>query len=271
MADEIAAHYASGYEATRLTLGCGKLEEERTRDFLKRFLPKAPAVVLDVGGGPGAYACWLARQGYAVHLLDVTPLHVELAWEASRRQPETPLASAEIGNACVLPWDSDFADAVLLLGPLYHLTDRENRLKALHEASRVLKPHGVLLAVGISRFASTMDGIRRGLLKDPQFAEIARLDLQDGHHRNPTGNPEYFMDTFFHHPAELRTETEEAGFRVTDVYGLEGPGWMVADFDEWWTNPEQRELLLELARTLEKDAAVIGMNAHLMVVGRKPG
>jgi 2-polyprenyl-3-methyl-5-hydroxy-6-metoxy-1,4-benzoquinol methylase len=83
--EEIAQHYASGYEEYRLNTLSGKLESERTRDFLKRFLPSVPAIILDVGGGPGAHACWLAKQGYEVHLIDITPLHVELASQASLR------------------------------------------------------------------------------------------------------------------------------------------------------------------------------------------
>jgi len=268
--EEIAAHYASGYEEARLNTGSGKLEGERTRDFLKRFLPEAPAVVLDVGGGPGAYACWLAKQGYQVHLIDITPLHVELAKAASLRQPEAPLASANIGDACSLAWRAESVDAVLMFGPLYHLTDRGRRLRALREAHRVLKPGGIFLGVGISRFASTMDGIRRGLLKDPQFVDIVNGDLKDGHHRNPTGNPEYFMDTFFHHPDELRSEAEDAGFSAATVYGLEGPGWLVSDFDEWWSHRDRRKLLQEIAQTLETETTLLGMSAHILVAASKP-
>src|SRR5438105_4680473 len=77
--EAIATHYASGYEADRLHLGAGQLDRERSRELLARFLPPAPATVLDIGGGPGGHACWLAARGYAVHLIDITPLHVELA------------------------------------------------------------------------------------------------------------------------------------------------------------------------------------------------
>src|SRR5438874_2316738 len=152
---EIINHYASGYEADRLKTGSGQLECERTRELLKRFLPPAPATILDVGGGPGLHACWLAQQGYEVHLTDINPLHVDMAIAASRRQPEAPLASVGVGDACSLSWSTNSADAVLLLGPLYHLTDREERLRALTEAHRVLKQGGVLFAAGVSRFAST--------------------------------------------------------------------------------------------------------------------
>src|SRR5262245_49467140 len=162
--EAVAEHYASGYEARRLHTHEGKLERERSRELLKRFLPPAPATILDVGGGPGGHACWLAEQGYIVHLIDISPVHVELAKEASRGQPEAPLASASVGDACALSWEAEAVDAVLLLGPLYHLTDRADRLKALREAHRVLKAGGVLLAAGISRFASMFDGLRQGLL-----------------------------------------------------------------------------------------------------------
>lgn len=68
----IAGHYASGYESGRLERGGGQLERERARELLSRFLPPPPCTVLDIGGGPGAHACWLATRGYEVHLIDIT-------------------------------------------------------------------------------------------------------------------------------------------------------------------------------------------------------
>ena len=90
-AEEVSSHYASGYEADRLNTGSGQLECERTQELLMRFLPSAPATIMDVGGGPGVYACWLAKKGYEVHLTDIAPLHVEMAIAASGRQLQAPL------------------------------------------------------------------------------------------------------------------------------------------------------------------------------------
>ena len=81
---DIAAHYELGHEADRLDTW-GRLERERTLELLERHLPPAPADVLDVGGGPGAYAVRLARAGYAVRLVDPVELHVEQARAASCR------------------------------------------------------------------------------------------------------------------------------------------------------------------------------------------
>lgn len=266
---DVAAHYASGYEAGRLHKGTGNLDRERSRELLKRFLPPAPAVILDVGGGPGGHAGWLAQQGYEVHLVDITPLHVKLAKEVSAHQPETPLASAVVGDACSLSWKAETADALLLFGPLYHLTDEKDRLAALKEAYRVLKWSGVLLAVGISRFASMFDGLRQEFLKDAQFAEIVTQDLKNGQHRNPTHHPMYFTDTFFHHPDELRQEAAQAGFAVRGIYGVEGPAWLLRDFEAWWNNPEYQERLLQIARTLETESSILGVSAHLIAVAEK--
>jgi ubiquinone/menaquinone biosynthesis C-methylase UbiE len=266
---EIEEHYATGYEDARLRTGCGKLELERTRELLARILPPPPAVVYDVGGGTGVHALWLAEKGWEVRLLDFVPLHVDLARKASGSRPEAPLVEAVVGDARSLPWPDATADAVLLLGPLYHLTRREDRLLALREASRVLRPGGVLLAAGISRFASVLDGLRADFLADPDFAAIVERDLSDGQHRNPTGRPEYFMDTFFHHPEELRSEISEAGFEAASVFGIEGPGWLVHDFDAWWNDPELRSRILRIARRLETEPALSGISAHLLASARK--
>jgi SAM-dependent methyltransferase len=91
MDPEIASFYALGLEAERLW-AWGRLERVRAQELLARFLPPAPATVLDVGGGPGAYAVWLARHGYAVRLIDPVELHVAEAREAAAAQPDAYFA-----------------------------------------------------------------------------------------------------------------------------------------------------------------------------------
>src|SRR5688572_29213730 len=94
---EIAGYYDQGREAARLDRDAGLLELVRTQELLLRHLPPPPAVVYDIGGGPGAYALWLATLGYTVHLLDAMPLHIAQAERAAATQPNRPLASAIVG------------------------------------------------------------------------------------------------------------------------------------------------------------------------------
>jgi ubiquinone/menaquinone biosynthesis C-methylase UbiE len=266
---EILEHYADGYEARRLLQGASRIEFARTQELMTRYLPPPPAVIFDIGGGPGVYACWLAQQGYKVHLVDVNPLHVELARQAAQSQPDAPLASIAVGDARHLERDDASVDVALLLGPLYHLTERADRLAALREAYRVLRPGGVLFAAAISRFASLLDGLRQGLLDDPDFVEIVRRDLTDGQHRNPTNHPAYFTTAFFHLPQELESEARESGFLYERTLPIEGPMWLSPHAAARFDDQERREQLLSLIRRIEDEPLLLGASAHLLAVARK--
>jgi ubiquinone/menaquinone biosynthesis C-methylase UbiE len=266
---KMLAHYEETQEAERLSAGAGELERVRTQDILTRYLPTAPGKILDVGGAAGVHALWLAQRGYEVHLSDPVAKHVEQAKEASRAQAEFPIASCAVGDARKIEQGDASADAVLLLGPLYHLTERADRLAALREARRVLRSGGRVFAAAISRFASLMDGLSRDLVADPRFVEILRQDLKDGQHRNPTDNSQYFTSTFFHEPEELGEEIEEAGFSFEKVIAVEGPVWVMGSFATHWDEPNKRELLLEFLRAVEEERALMGASAHLIGIGRK--
>ncbi len=268
---EIGAYYAAGEEQRRLEQGPFKLERARTQEILRRHLPAAPAEILDVGGGAGVYALWLSAAGYTVRLVDPVPLHVEQARLESEARASGRLAQTLLGDARQLPHADGSQDAVLLLGPLYHLTERSDRLTALRHARRVLRPGGWLFAAAISRFASLFAGLFEGHLLDPAFAAIVERDLKEGQHRNPTGAFQYFTTAFFHRPDELRAEVLEAGFRAEAVLGIEGPGWLLSDFDTRWADPRMRELMLSSARAVETEAALLGLSPHLMAVARRPG
>jgi len=264
---EIGAHYAGGSERERL--GPWNLERVRTWELLGRHLPVPPAVVLDVGGAAGVYALPLAARGYRVHLVDPVGLHVEQALAASGRQPAAPLASATVGDARRLDRPDAGADAVLLLGPLYHLTERADRLRALAEARRVLRPGGILAAAAISRFASTLDGLVRGHLDDPAFEAIAARDLRDGQHRNPTGRPEWFTTAYFHLPEELGREVAEAGLRLEAVLAVEGPAWMLPDIQQRLADPTRRDQVLAAVRRVEAEPSLLGASSHLLAVAHR--
>jgi len=268
---EVIHYYEDSDEASRLRTGWFQLEHVRTQELILRHLSPAPATVIDAGGGAGIYSCWLASQGYSVHLLDPVPIHVEQARAASARQPEHPLASADVGDARRLPHPDSAADAVLLLGPLYHLTQRDDRLAALREAHRVLRPGGLLWGAAISHFASLFDSLTHGFFDDPAFAPIVARDLEDGQHRNPTGNPIYFTDAFFHRPGELAQDFLAAKFQLVELVAIEGPGWLATDkdFDRLWADPVQRERLLAVVRKVEREPSVLGATSHIMAVGRK--
>jgi ubiquinone/menaquinone biosynthesis C-methylase UbiE len=269
MDPDIVAHYALGLEAERL-FTWGRLERVRTEELLARHLPAPPATVLDVGGGPGAYALRLARRGYAVHLIDPVELHAAQAREASARQPDAPLQSVEVGDARALEAADATADAVLLLGPLYHLPEAADRAQALAEARRVLRPGGVVAAAAISRFAATIDGLLKGLFDDPAFEALVEGALREGVHRNPERRPEWFTTAFFHRPDELEREVRAAGFALEALVAVEGVGAILANPDAWLDDERRRAVLMRAIARVESEPSLLGASPHLLAIARRP-
>src|SRR4051794_16233688 len=116
--DDITAYYERGEEQARLS-GWGRLEFVRTQELLERFLPPPPALVLDVGGGAGPCAAWLGELGGRLPRRGPIELRLEQARALG--------GEASAGDARTLPFADGSADAVLVLGPLYHLPEADDR------------------------------------------------------------------------------------------------------------------------------------------------
>ena len=266
---EILSFYERIDEAGRLAKAGGELEFARMQELIRRFLPAPLGTVLDVGGGPGRYSCWLAEQGYDVHLIDPVEKHLEQARQASGSQSDYPLASANLGDARSLDHGDGSADAVLLMGPLYHLTDRNDRLAALREAHRVLRPGGLLVAKAVNRFASLLSGLRDSNIDDPNFIPILRRDLEEGQHRGHPAGVGYFTTAFFHRPEELEAEVLEVGFDELGLYAVQGPGLLATDLEGRMSDPAKRAQLLDLIRAVEQEPTLLGVSTHLVVAATK--
>lgn len=196
------------------------------------------------------------------------PLHIQQARDVQRRS-KRQLASISLGDARLLDFDNRTADIVLLFGPLYHLVQRKERLKALSEAYRVLKPGGKLFAAAISRFTSALDGSVRGYIRDSDFMKIVKQDLKNGQHRNPRNIPEYFTTAFFHHPKELEAEIIQARFKSVELYAVTGFAWLLPKFNKLWAKYDLRGRLLTLLERTERERSMIGVSDHLLVTGTR--
>ncbi|HET9899296.1 MAG TPA: class I SAM-dependent methyltransferase [Streptosporangiaceae bacterium] len=258
---DIEAYYAQGDELGRLVAGAiGALEFERSKEIILRRLPPAPAVVADIGGGPGRYALWLAELGYEVEHRDLMPLHVEqlLASLDGAGPVRTGIRDArdlDLGDASV--------DSVLLLGPVYHLKRRADRVLALREAGRVVRPGGPVFVAAISRWAPRLDAVLRHRLdlSYPQLVpELFELE------RTGRGKPVLpgGFTAYFHRPGQLRQEVRAAGLEVADLVSVEGAAFLLGDLADRMADPDGKQVVLEAARAIERVPELVGLGPHLI-------
>jgi SAM-dependent methyltransferase len=272
--DDLISFYGAEYdESSRLSAAYNELERIRTRELLQRHLPAPGASVLDVGGGTGVHAAWLADLGYDVELIDVVPEHVERARELSGQLRRG--FGVRVGDARALDAPDAGFDAALLLGPLYHLPASADRAAALAEAVRVTKPGGVVFAAAISRYAWPLYALRDGVeLDDDRVAAIsATIESGCG---DPVGD---LPQAYSHRPTELVEEARVAGLTDVQLFGVEGPGWTLlrpdsADDQTRLVENAQTRLIenaVTAARLLDGEPDMAGASAHLLVVGRRAG
>jgi ubiquinone/menaquinone biosynthesis C-methylase UbiE len=264
LAENIARFYGELYdEDARLTSSAdGRLELMRTQELLRRFLPAAPARVLDVGGGTGVHARWLVQDGYHVDLVDPVPRHVQ---QAAR------VCDATLGDARKLAAADASYDVVQLLGPLYHLPDPQDRKQALAEAVRVLRPGGLLAAAAINRYASVFEHTAYAQLHRERLTGSIASILATAVHDGRRG----FTIAYFHRADELVGELEDAGLTDVRVFAVEGPAWSLLKAVEQQTGQPPGEDLfaaaLTAARLAEPYPELLAAASHLLAVGRAPG
>jgi SAM-dependent methyltransferase len=206
----------------------------------------------------------LVDAGYTVIHRDLVAAHVEQV-----RSRHAHLVDTAVGDARALDLPDDSVDAVLLLGPLYHLEDPADRVRALREAGRVVRSRGVVYVAAISRWAARLHGmlVERVHLKYPTIVEM--VDEMEA-----TGDMRPIHDNSFngyaHTPDQLRDEVQLSGLELESFVALEGISFALSDLDQRLDDPDERRLLLDTLRAHDHVAELLGLGPHLLATARKP-
>lgn len=255
-------------EESRLTGGLGPLEFKRNKELIEKFISSPNSTILDVGGGTGKYAEWLANNGHNVSLIEPIEKHVKLARKRAKKSKNK--FTVYLGEARELDFPDNFADLVILHGPLYHLQDQSDREKAITEAKRVLKKGGILLGFAINYTASMFVGLLQGFIHDESFFKMCKEELTTGIHQPPKNMPGLLAEAFYHKPEELKEEFLATGLEYINTFAVEGIAWLDKEYFVSMSDKKKKETLYELIRITENDKNLLSLSPHMMIAARNP-
>jgi 2-polyprenyl-3-methyl-5-hydroxy-6-metoxy-1,4-benzoquinol methylase len=264
----VAQHYNHNgfeYESVRLQ-EYSPVEFAMTARYFNRWIPEQSTVV-DIGVGVGHYAELLAQRGCLLYLIDISQKLLDTTYARLKAANlEQQVLSVQRASATqVVGVETAIADAVLLLGPLYHLCSLEERQNAMREAARMLKPDGLLFAAGINRLVYFRDLFRSQPEEVVVRQNFHQQFLQDGN-----VDPEHAPPLGYGH---LTTQTEfrqlfETEFDQVAMIGLES---FSAPFSTTVHTlaPEQVEAWMDLVETTGQTPEGLVMSDHFLYIGKK--
>ncbi|MBS1686719.1 MAG: class I SAM-dependent methyltransferase [Bacteroidetes bacterium] len=268
---KIINYYDRFDEWARLDTAEGRLEFDILMEIISAYVSPG-ATILDLGGGPGRYTAALSRLGYNMHLADLSPALIDVAHDKVKEHGDIDhIKSMIVADATDLSvYGSESMDAVLLMGPLYHLTTAEEIQDCLSEVYRVLKDKGILIAVFIPWLSGLKSVVARALYK-PEQADSATL-----HHVSETGvfankHEEGFQEGRYLRTDDLLRYLHELGFErwlLRSVRGL-GNGMETAIQQCKEKNISLYTSIMDLIMNTATEASVLESSGHAVYIGRK--
>lgn len=248
------------------------LEFQINWHFIRKYIPTTGRV-LDNGAGPGKYAMRLAKKGYEVTLTDLVPKLVEVAQEKAQEMKLDPqFKGFHVADARDLSMLADEQyDAVLTLGPMYHLQADNDRQKAIQELHRVTKQEGIVFVAFMPRTKHVLASLMNpGNWKpNDQMDSIVEFMKTGEFNHSDDGR---FTGAYYFNVEDIKPFMESHGFETLDLIGSSNIGTLLSS-EQWayWRKRGEDEFnqLMELLKEIASDPHVLGISSHLLYIGKK--
>lgn len=249
----------------------GRLEFAVNKAWITRFLPSAPARILDIGGGPGRYSIWLAERGYRVTLADLSPALLDVAREKSAEAGVELDEIVEVNATDLSRFDDASFDAVLCMGPLYHLIDETDRKRVIQELLRVLTPGGHAFVAFLNRLQTLRVAVNQDIPFFTSYTfDIIKKYYDEGILDWPV--PGTFNLAYLYFPRDIAPFMESAGFRTAEMISSQSNAADVQKHLELFEE-RQPELIDWVMKGLIEQAnepSILGSGFHILYIGEKP-
>lgn len=263
---DILAYYDSDPKHEQQRLERHQLEFDLTCRYLEGWLPET-GNILEIGAATGRYTLWLAKRGYNTTAVDLSETLLKTCREVITAAGMDDRVTYHTGDARNLSGIAgDCFDAVLLMGPLYHLVEEADRLAALREAYQRLKPGGRIFSAFISRFGIMGELMRRTPEWIEDQAEV-RSVMTLG--RDPEHHPGGGFRGYFARVDEIAALHEAVGYQTLLLAGAE-PGISADDESYNSLEGQRRRLWLDLLYEISTEPSIVGSSRHLLYIGYKP-
>lgn len=262
---DIAAYYNNDPMREHSRLERHQLEQDLTWRYLDLFMP-ARGSILEIGAATGRYTLELAKRGYMVTAVDMSTgllneCRKNIATAGLEKQVRFIVADARDLSEVT----ANGFDAVLLMGPLYHLIEEADRQAVLRQAVERLRVGGTIISTFISRFGIMSDLIKNmpEWIEDQEEVSSILDNGKDPHHHPNEGFRGYFARV-----SEIAPLHETAGFETITLAGVEPA---ISADDESYNRLEgkQRQLWLDLLYRISTESSILGASRHLLYIGRK--
>ena len=263
---DIREFYNAAWDAEANRLERHQLEADITWRYLNLYLPPRGRL-LEIGFGTGYYTFPLAKRGYQITAIDLADEYVTRCKMKSEKLGLSDQIDFRTGDARKLDGISrgEF-EAVLLMGPLYHLLLETDRTATLRSAYACLKPGGIIFSALISRF-----GILGDLIKDnPSWIENQEAvwsHIEQGH--RPPNAPKGGFRGYFVRLEEIAPMHERVGFHTLKIAGVE-PAISANDESYNTLKGKQRDLWLDLLFEISAEQSMVASSRHIIYIGQKP-
>ncbi len=259
---DIQDYYASYDEDARLSRH--QLEFEITQKYLEEWIYSADEI-LELGAGTGKYTELLAKRGKKIHAIDLSPRLVAQAKERIKPYREATVTLEARDARDLSHLKSLSFDAVMIMGPLYHLVDRDERLRLLKSAHGLLKPGGKLLSSHISRlglFGYMMRKYPNWIFNEQEIDSVLRDGIDHTHAR--AGK----FRAYFGKPEQTVAEHQSAGFEMLRLGALEPA---IGPYDEAFNQlvGAERSAWVDRLYSLSAVPAWVGSSMHAVYGGEK--